>query len=291
MRKRLYYLFLALFIFVSCKNSDEVAVNQTYPLTINVKNLKVDCLPVAKSASASKSVDSLLNDLGVLNYLVFDATGKFVHQKKQLKEDEAFGKIDDELKIGQYTVILISSTGELKMGVNATPLTTTKIISSAISGDIFYKKLTVDVTPQGVTESLFLDRIVGCLQVSIEDRIADNIKTIELQVQNETPYFNVNTGEVETTNIEQRLVSASVNTSNRDSFKLGLLLMNNQVPLIAQLKFLDAANKTIMTRQLPPIKNVRGQRVSAEGKISEFMSSGFSVGYNDTWSDTIVVRF
>lgn len=266
-------------------------MEQTYPIIINVLNLKGDALPVTKGASVSNSVDSLLNTFGVLNYLVFDATGKFVHQKKQLKGDEAFGQISDELKIGQYTVVLISSTGEIRMGANSTSLTATKIGSTANSGDIFYKKLIVNITSQGVNESLVLDRVVGCLQVSIKDRIPDNITSIELQVENETPYFNVYTGEVDIATKEQRLVSASVNSSNRDSFTLGLLLMNNQIPLIAQVRFLDASNKTIMMKQLPAITNVRGQRVSAEGNISDFVSSGFSVGYNNTWSDTIVVHF
>lgn len=291
MRKYLFYLLSAFFLFCSCENSTEDVVEQTYPIIINVLNLKGDALPVTKGASVSNSVDSLLNTFGVLNYLVFDATGKFVHQKKQLKGDEAFGQISDELKIGQYTVVLISSTGEIRMGANSTSLTATKIGSTANSGDIFYKKLIVNITSQGVNESLVLDRVVGCLQVSIKDRIPDNITSIELQVENETPYFNVYTGEVDIATKEQRLVSASVNSSNRDSFTLGLLLMNNQIPLIAQVRFLDASNKTIMMKQLPAITNVRGQRVSAEGNISDFVSSGFSVGYNNTWSDTIVVHF
>lgn len=291
MRKYLCYLFLAFFLFSSCENSTEDVVEQTSPLIINVLNLKGDTLPVTKGASVSNSIDSILNNFGVLNYLVFDATGKFVHQKKQLKGDEAFGQITDELKIGQYTVVLISSTGEIRLPTNITTLTATRMSSAANSGDIFYKKLTVNIPPQGVIESVLLDRIVGCLQVRIEDRITDNIKTIELQVENEMPYFNINSGMVETTAKEQRLVSASVNASNRDSFNLGLLLMNDQIPLIAQVRFLDASNKTITMKQLPPITNVRGQRISAEGTISDFMSLGFSVGYNDTWSDTIVVRF
>jgi len=290
MKKNISYLFLALF-FSSCRDSSEDVVEQTYPLVITIKNINNSELPAIKSASVFNSVDSLLNNFGVLNYLVFDATGKFVHQKKQLKGDETFGQISDELKVGQYTVILLSTTGEITMGANITTLAATKVVSTATSGDIFYKKVSVNVTPQGVTESLFLDRMIGCVQVRIEDRVTDNIARIELQVENETPYFNINTGEVYSDTKEGRSVSASVNDSNRDSFTLGLLLMNNQVPIIANLRFLDASNKMIMTKRLPAITNVRAQRVSVEGKISEFMSVGFTIGYNDAWSDTIIVRF
>jgi len=290
MRKYIFYLFSALFL-SSCKDSSEDVVEPTYPLVITIKNIHSD-LPVTKSASVFNSVDSLLNNPGVLHYLVFDATGKFVHQKKQLKGDQAFGQISDELKIGQYTVVLLSSTGDITMGTTITTLAATKVLSTATSGDIFYKKLSVNITAQGVSESVLLDRLIGCVQARILDRIADNITKIELQVENETPYLNINTGDVETANKEARSVSAYVNASNRNSFTLGLLIMNNQVPITANLNFFDASNKVITTKKVPGIINIRGKMVSVEGRLSEFMSAGFTIGYNDTWSsDSTIVYF
>lgn len=289
MKKQL--ILFSIVLLFSCKDSSEDAIDQTFPVAISIQNLNRGDLPSSKNALVFNAVDSLVNKIGVINYLVFDATGKFVRHKKQLKGDEAFGQISDELKVGQYTLVLLSSTGEISIGANLTSLTATKIASVAASGDIFYKKISVNVTSQGVTESLFLDRMTGCVVVKIEDRVTDNIKRIELQVENETPYFNINTGEVDLITKEERIVGESVTATNRDSFNLGLLLMNNQIPIVANLKFLDASNKVILTKRLPAIANVRGQWVSAEGKLSEFSSAGFTIGYNSAWSDTIVVRF
>jgi hypothetical protein len=290
MKKQILIALLPLLL-ASCRKPSEDMVAQTYPLVISTKNIHSE-LPVTKSASVFNSVDSLLNNLGVLNYLVFDATGKFVHKKKQVKGDESFGEITDELKVGQYTVILLSSTGDLTIGSALTTLSSTKIMSTATSGDIFYKKLSVNITPQGVTESVLLDRMVGCVQVRVTDRVADNISRIELLIENETPFLNINTGDVETVTKEARSVSANVNASNRTSFSLSLLIMNNQAPIIASLKFFDASNNMITTKKLPAITNARGQKVSAEGKLSEFMSVGFTIGYNNTWpSDSTIVYF
>lgn len=289
MKKYSVFLFLILLLF-SCKDSSEDVIEATYPVVISVKNLS-GILPGSKNALTFNSVDSLLNKFGVINFLVFDATGKFVRHKKQVKEDKPFGEISDELKVGQYTVVLLASTGEISVGTNLTTLAVTKISSLAASGDIFYKKISINVTSQGVKESLFLDRMTGCVVVKIEDRITDNIKKVELQVENETPYFNINTAEVDLITKEERLVAEIVTASNRDSFDLGLLLINNQIPIIANLRFLDASNKLIVAKRLPAITNIRGHWVSAEGKLSEFASAGFTIGYNSTWLDTIVVRF
>lgn len=289
MKKYPIILFLIL-VFFSCKDSSEDVAEATYPVLISIKNLGGE-LPGSKNALTFDSVDSLLNNFGVIHYLVFDATGKFVRHKTQLKTDEVFGQISDELKPGQYTLVLLGSTRGISIGTNLTSLAATKIASLSTSGDIFYKKTSVNVTSQGIKESLFLDRMTGCVVVKIEDRITDNIKKIELQVENETPYFNINTAEVDLGTKEERLVGETVTVSNRDSFNLGLLLINNQIPIIANLRFLDASNKLILAKRLPAITNIRGNWVSAEGKLSEFTSAGFTIGFNSAWLDTIVVRF
>jgi hypothetical protein len=245
-----------------------------------------------KGATTFNSPDLLLNNLGELYYFVFDATGRFVHQKKQLKGDPSFGQISDELKVGQYTIVLLSCTGSITVGTTITTLAATKIMSTPASGDIFYKKLAVTVTAQGISESVLLDRVVGCVQIRVMDRISDNIAKVEFQIENETPYFGINTGEVEVGNLESRSVSADLNDSNRGSLTLGLLIMNNQAPITANLKFFDASNNMITAKRIPGIVNIRGTKVSVEGRLSEFMSAGFTVSYNDTWpSDSTIVYF
>lgn len=292
MKKCIFLLFLVLFL-LSCEDSSKDVAEQTYPVVISLSNVRSSLpVPESKDAVVFNSHESLLNKLGVVYYLVFDANGKFVRQVKQLKDDESFGKISDELKIGQYTIVLMSCTGELTVGTTLSTLAGARVMATPTTGDIFYKKIAINVTAQGVAESAMLDRMVGCVQARITDRISDNISRIELQIENETPFFNISTGEVDVINKQARSVSANVDASNRTSFSLSLLVMNNQDPIIANLMFFDASHKLISSKRLPGITNVRGEKVSAEGKLSEFLSVGFTIGVNDAWpSDSTIVYF
>lgn len=292
MERYFFYLFLTLFVFSSCKeSSEEDVVVQKVPVVMRLEHVR-SSLPELKSASTLSSTDSLLNKFGVVYYIMFDATGKYMHQKKQVKGDESFGEIKDELKVGQYTVVLLCSTSEMIVSSTFTTLTSAKVKATATSGDIYYKKLSINVTEQGLTQSVLLDRIIGCVQIRIKDRIADNVAKIELQTEDETPMFNVGTDVVDTNTKEKRSTSVAVDATNRSSFTLGLLVLNDQLPLTATVNLYDSSNKLLKTKKIPGIVNLRNQKVSVEGKLSDFMSAGFTIGFNDTWSsDSTIVNF
>lgn len=291
MEKYFLYLFLILF-FCSCKNSsEEDTVIQKESVVISLDQVK-SSLPEIKSASTLSNGDSLLNKLDVIYYLVFDATGKYMHQKKQLRSDVGFGEIKDELKVGQYTIVLFSCTDELNLGSTFSALSNALVRTTAKTGDIYYKKMQINVTDQGITQSVLLNRIVGCVQIRVKDRIADNVTKIELLTADEMPYFSLNTDKAQATPIETRSTSVIVDDTNRSSLTLGLLLLNDQVPMTIIINLYDASNKVIKTKRIANIVNVRGQKVSVEGRLSDFMSAGFTIGY-DTSSpmDSTIVNF
>lgn len=289
--KKLSFIFGLFFVLLSCKDSSNDEASDVYPVVFRISQIR-SSLPEIKTATAFTSADSLLNKYGVLHYFVFDAAGKFVHQMKQVRGDSSFGEISDQLKIGQYTFVMISCTNELNVGANLISLAATKVKSVANSGDIFYKKLALSVTSDGIFQSVTLDRIVGCVEIRITDRVADNISRIELQIDNETPYFNLSTDLVDPTYSEIRSVSDDVNASNRSAFKLGLLLLNDQVPVSATIKLFDVNNVLVKSKKITGIQNIRRQKVTAAGKMSDFMSTGFTVGYDETWSpDSTLINF
>lgn len=289
--KWLFFIFGLFFVLISCKKSSKEEVSELYPVVFRINHLYSD-LPEPKAVTVFSSADSLLNKYGVLHYFVFDAEGKFIHRLKQVKGDSSFGEISDKLKIGQYTFVMVSCTNELNVGANLTSLAATKVKSLANSGDIFYKKLTLNVTAAGISRDVVLDRIVGCVEIRITDRVADNISRIELQIDNETPYFNLNTDLVDPTYSEVRSVSDEVNDSNRSAFSLGLLLLNDQVPISATIKLFDANSVLIKSKKFTGIQNIRRKKVSVTGKMSDFMSVGFKIGYDEAWlSDSTVINF
>lgn len=290
MKRFIIVFLLAIVIFCSCKESSNDVVEEKFPLEFRLANVRSD-LPESKSSAVS-SADSSLNRFGVVYYLVFDATGKFVRQKKQLKGDPSFGIITDELKAGQYTFVFLSCTGEMTVGTALSSLASTKVKSRAESGDIYYKKLNLNVTSQNSSQNVVSERLIGCVQVKVMDKLADNVAKVELQVENETPYFNLSTDLVETANTETRVATAEVTAANRSSFMLGLLVLNDQAPMVANVTLLDASNNVIKTKRFTGIQNARGKKVSIEGKMSDFISSGFGLRYNDTWApDSTVIVF
>lgn len=291
MEKRVLFLFLILLSY-SCKDSSKEEVEMPkVPVVITLDQV-ITSLPEIKSASTLSSADSMLNNFGVLYYIIFDATGKYMHQKKQIKSEESFGIINDELKVGQYTILLFSSTNEINVGSTFSALTSAKVKGAATSGDIYYKKLQINVTEQGLAQTVLLDRVIGAVQIRIKDKIADNVKKIELSTEDETPFFNLSTDKVETITKEIRSTSAIVDDTNRSSFTLGLLLLNDQLPITAVVNIYDTSGKLIKTKKIPNIVNVRGEKTSVEGKLSDFMSAGFTIGYNNTGPmDSTIVNF
>lgn len=289
--KKLVLISALFFALLSCKDSSKDEVSDVYPVVFKIGNVYTD-LSETKVATTFASADSTLNKYGVLHYFVFDAAGKFVHQLKQVKGDSSFGFISDQLKIGQYTIVIISCTDEINVGANLVTLAATKVKSTVKSGDIFYKKFALTVTAEGVSKSVTLDRIVGSVEMRITDRIADNISRIELKIDKETPYFNLSTDAVETGNVEERSAVAEVSDLNRNSFSLGLLILNDQIPLTATVNLFDSSNVLVKSKRIPGLQNVRRKKLVLVGKVSDFMSAGFEVGYDETWSpDSTEVNF
>ncbi|MGV3706161.1 MAG: FimB/Mfa2 family fimbrial subunit [Arcticibacter sp.] len=293
--KRSLLLPILLFSLFSCESSSEDSAqdeaSNTHLVEFKIGNIYED-LPELKAASSFSSADSTLNQFGFLYYLVFDATGKFLHQIKQTKGDASFGLVSDQLKIGEYTAVLVSCTNEILISPNLTLLNSTKLRSTSNTGDIFYKKVSFNVTADGFSQPVLLERIIGCVEMRITDRIADNVAKIEFAIENEMQFFNVNTNQVETTTIEFRSTSAELTSSNRNTFKLNLLILNDQVPLIATVKLFDSSNGVIKAKKITGIQNVRRKKTILLGKMSDFLSGGFSVGYDDAWSpDSTIINF
>jgi|GEM_PF-1484245 len=293
--KRSLLLSILLVSLFSCKSSSEDSTQDgapnLHPVEFKIGNIYED-LPELKTASTFSSGDSALNRLGFLYYLVFDATGKFVHQIKQSKGDVSFGLVSDQLKAGQYTAVLVSCTDEMVISGNLTLLTNTKLKTTSNTGDIFYKKLSFNVTADGFSQPVLLDRVVGCVEMRITDRIADNVAKVEFTIENEMLYFNVNTDLVEIANPESRSTSAEVTSANRNAIKLDLLVWNDQVPLVATVRLLDASNAIIKWKKITGIQNIRRKKTILLGKMSDFLNGGFSVGYDDRWiPDSTVINF
>ena len=143
----------------------------------------------------TNAVDTSLTDnhVSTICYAVYDSLGNNVHNITQLSTDANFGILTDNLRAGNYTVILAAGQTGLSIGLDPanTTTTTSKISTDIVSygdeypidlpgKDIFYKKLSLTVTNTDASQSVNLDRITSRLTVDIEDAIPANAKYIVL---------------------------------------------------------------------------------------------------------------
>ncbi|HEY8956509.1 FimB/Mfa2 family fimbrial subunit [Chitinophaga sp.] len=120
-------------------------------------------------------------------YIAYNSNGNkvsLIHQDT-VNQSSSFGTISDSLASGSYTIVLIASEKPLYTETFTSPVNNPNISSHSFGpaflgavainplGDLFFKKIQVDIAPTGNPTSLevTLNRIVGKLEVNILDAL------------------------------------------------------------------------------------------------------------------------
>jgi hypothetical protein len=136
-----------------------------------------------------------------LNCLVYDASGKFLHLIHQASTESGFGSVTDNLAEGSYTFVFIGSKANITPPAYAsTNLQNTYIATGGTSSgamgvrqasDVFFKKVQISVGATNTVQNVTLDRIIGKIQLNIEDVLPASIVFITLSVSNGSPNFSI----------------------------------------------------------------------------------------------------
>ncbi|SFO53276.1 Fimbrillin-A associated anchor protein Mfa1 and Mfa2 [Chitinophaga sp. YR627] len=143
-------------------------------------------------------------------YAVYDNSGNKVHDLHQdtINQQGNFGTISDSLAPGHYTIVLLAGDQPLiTHAVGSSGNISEHIVSHQIMGagalpigQIFYKKLSLDVTADNTPQPLevSLDRIVGKLVVEVLDALPANGPhgSLGFSVTPVMPFFSLASGQV-----------------------------------------------------------------------------------------------
>lgn len=291
--KRLLFFVGFLSLCISCKEPDKEDDALLYNVKLNLSNIRSEITDLKSSPSLSVSeADTSLNKLNYIYYAVFDATGKFEKQIRQSKPNVDFGIISDQLKQGDYTIILMATGGEIVFSESPASLTKLKISTLPATGDFFFKKMRITVSSAGVNTPVTLERIVGYLELNVEGTIEDNIAKIELVVDNEIAYYNLESEAAETAySPVSRSVSENVTSQNRSSFKLGMFILNDRLPLTVYIRTTTTSN-VVKSKMVSGIQIEHRKKTSLIGKLSDLLAAGTKISINDAWlEEPTVIRF
>lgn len=287
-------LIAVLLCFSSCKKSGS---NPSVDSDLHSLNLTLDgfgqIITDARNGgfTTSESV-SLKDHVHFLNYFIYGQDGNLIHSLKQTDADPDFGKIKDQVPSGTYSVVLTGSQYNDTFGGTAT-LASAKLVSTAVDDDLFFKKISITVGSDDLSQNVALDRVSSFLEISIEEALPAEVASVDLTVQNETEVFLFATEStsIGTVSGTKKLTKVISNDSDRNNLKMGLCILNDISGLSVQIYCYDSAKKYIKGAKVENVKCVRSRKTILYGKIFAMPSGEFPISVNPEWGDPIAVPF
>lgn len=251
--------------------------------------------------------DTISKKYRVLYYLREgqDSGGSITTQTSavQYQGDSDFGTFTQQLLPGTYTYLIVG-------GENDSPGSTNKKgrylevanggydlqyelvllgggrITSTDFNDFFLKQVTFTITNTDINQSVSLDRMVGKLDVVIQDAIPSNITSIDLRIAPTANVFDVNSGPlVNSLANDEFFISAALHGTT--NFDMSTLILNTSRPFAVTIA---AYNGTTLIAS----KNITGITCSAnkvtllKGNLFGGTGTGGSINVkgDTTWNVT-----
>ncbi|MDB5126607.1 hypothetical protein [Mucilaginibacter sp.] len=237
-----------------------------------------------------------------------------------------FNVITDSLAAGNYTIVVTGSSGAIIINTDKTSFgdpiyrpirqsspTTNYVDLAAVyvaegvdaiprSVEIYFAKCNVTIGDTDATHSLTLNRIVGQLEVNLEDAIPNNVAYIQagrsgeykgFSFEYEVPFGETMIGDDEryadvTPNV---ITSADIGKTN---YKLQRYILNTQVPITIVLKAYDAANNLIVRKEINNVRFYKNKRTILSGKLFNTgpAATQFTISANQAWGpDNPIIHF
>ena len=321
MKKFLLYLTIAFFFLASCKKEKSekppVSSGKKFAVNFAVSNFTQITTNSTAGNATEKTTDAVtINDLSgvasVLYYLIYNSSGNLVREIKQTSTVSNFGNIADSLATGSYTVIFAAGQTGFTAYQESEPLNShfapfalltynTNTFSVANPQfiykpwqDSFYKKLTLNVSSGNVNQAVSLDRIVGKVEIVLNDAIPATAKTLQVTFNNEYSVYSLynNVPDSITNNSSQysyvvsnTIPASAIGTTN---YTVSTIIANTLKPMVVNIKCLDAS-KTVIAQVT--VNNVTCQKNTAtilSGSLFG-VNNAFQIGIDPSWDPTPIV--
>lgn len=203
MKKTLFSLICACALLFSGCSKEETAApkdEKLYPVTFNVSTFSKEIVPMASLKTARQINASTTSGAGLsdavkhISYAVYNEAGILVNQKVSNSQQQSFGKIEDSLPRGKYTVMLLGST----LGTLPRPDNINGYYYMPEYGggdDIFFSQTALEVQGSAIDQTIQLKRKVGKVDIVITDEIPPNIEEIVYSLKGVGHYFYPNSGQ------------------------------------------------------------------------------------------------
>ncbi len=232
---------------------------------------------------------------------------------RYINTTDPYNIFTDSLAAGTYTVVFTGDSGDRNnSGINinnndvdqdaveifsllpqATIYAGQGLDAEPISMDLFFSKTTLVVGTQNMISNINLDRVVGQLEVDLQDAIPANVAYINLTRQNEDGGFHINT-ETSTSPVENQDDQGNLLDPNYDIItsseigKAGLsfyrYIWNTVTPVTITLQAVDINNHILFTKKIPNVSFYQNRRTILTGKLFNNTSSDqFTITANQTW--------
>ncbi len=303
MKKLLLYS-LAVFLFASScskerssQNKPPVNTGKKYAVKFNVDGFTQTINTINKKTLDAVTPSGIAGNATVLYYYAQNSAGSFVTQIKQTSASAGFGTVTDSLPAGTYTILLLAGqtglkTSYLDLSAQNAGLKGFYFTYNIAPGqfapwqDTFYKKFTITVSDQGLTQSVSLDRVVGEIQVNVEDAIPANLKTIKLNFNYEDAGFRVDVEQPVNTFSSPRSYTTTTTIPDtaigKTNFKINTIIGNTITPINVTITCLDAANNTLSVTTVPNVSCQKNVKTVLSGKLFA-NASAFNISVDPTW--------
>jgi len=315
MKKALLYSIIACFFLFSCKKEKNAPAKNTLSLKKYSVNFSISDFTQLTGGSVKTvndlKTDAISSSVSVLYYYVYDSSGNYVHTLSQLSTNSNFGTIQDSLATGTYTVAIAAGQTGLSTGAAAE----SDVLSNAFltydtyvgeNGtnpyanqpwkDTFLKKFSLTVGTGNINQTVALDRIVGKIEVQLQDTIPPNAYSIQLTYTNEYSIYSISSEQAissPTLALQYPLVVGTVipvAAKGTINYTLSNIIGNTAAPIDVTIKCFDASKNVIAQATVPGVNCQKDVITVLSGKLF-IVNNSFQVSVNPTWDTPIIITY
>jgi uncharacterized protein YcfL len=274
--------------------------------------------------NAGNEIRRILRNSGTQIELIFHSGPAYgalgITGLREYTTTDPYNIITDSLAAGTYTVVLAATSNENGIGINDNDsqldfgIAIYSLLPQAVvyagqgldaiprSQDLFFSKSTLVVGDQNVTSNVTMNRVVGQLEVDLQDAVPANVAYIYIGRQNEDGGYLINTGTSayadEFVDDFGALFDPDFDTiTSTETGKTGLLLYryiwNTATTVNIVLEAHDKYNNVLFTKTISNVQFYKNRKTILTGKLFNNTSTAqFSITANQAWGpDAPTINF
>jgi hypothetical protein len=232
----------------------------------------------------SNAVGPVSSSAKMLYYDVYNSNGQRLHEIKQDSTLNYFGRIADDLPAGTYAFYFAAGQNSLVPSQNSFSTST----GSARWADWFFKKVTLTVTDSSINQDVILERMVGQLQLNIEDAFPANASKISITTVGEFARYDFVQNVY--TYPEDRETFFGIPTANNKPI---ILIGNTLTPITIKITCYDNNSKVLTQKVVSNVQFAKNVKTILSGKLFSTSQGDFAIGVNSDFDPTpfVTVKF